>query len=96
MWRDARFAIARTIVAITDLSRVRPRKLPMLASLSLGEAFCLPHRSAHRVSPDRGGHNVQIACPNRFSARDDYGLRSFADRGRNNRSRPAMARHGAQ
>jgi hypothetical protein len=52
--RDERFVIVRTIVAITDLPRVCPRKLPKLASLSLGEALSLSHRSACRDSPDKG------------------------------------------
>jgi hypothetical protein len=95
MLRDARLAITRTIVAITDLSRVRPRKLLMLASLSPDEAFCLPHRNARRVSPDRGGRNVQIACPNRYSARADYSLRVFAGGRRGNRSRDTMGRQSA-
>lgn len=96
MLHDERFVIAHPIMAITDLPRVRPRKLTKLASLSLREALSLSHRNAYRDSPDKGGHNVQIAYRNRFSARLDLSLRDRADRRRCNRSRDTMVRHGAQ
>ena len=93
--QDARFVVARAIVAITDLPRVCPRKLPKLASLSLGEALSLSHRSARRVLPDKGGHNVQIAYRNGYSSGTDRSLRSCAEHGRCNRPRAAMGRQGA-
>ena len=46
--------LARPNVAITDSPRVRPRKLPKPASLSLGEALSFSHRSACRDSSDTG------------------------------------------
>jgi hypothetical protein len=96
MLQDGRFVVARAIVAITDLPQVCPRKLPKLASLSLGEALSLSHRSGRRVSPDKGGHNVQIAYRNGFSPGIDRSLRSCADRGRCNCAHAAMGRRGAQ
>lgn len=96
MLRDERFIIAGTIVAITDLPRVRLRKLPKLASLSLGEALSLSHRSAYRDSSDTRGHNVQIDHTNRFDTRVDRGVRRRADRARRNRPRLAMGHHGTQ
>ena len=87
--------LLRTIGAITDLSRVRPRKLPKLASLRLGEAVCLLHRGALRVSPDKGGHNVQVASGNRFYSCIDPSLRNCADRGRGGRSNDKMGRQSA-
>lgn len=54
MLRDERFVIVPTIVAITNLPRVRPRKLPKLASLSLGAALSISHRSALRGFADKG------------------------------------------
>src|ERR1700722_20054036 len=54
MLRDERFIISRAIVAITNLPRVRPRKLPRLASLSLGAALSISHRSPFGDSPHKG------------------------------------------
>ena len=80
----------------TNSPRVRPRKLPKLASLSLGEALPFSHGNARRDSSDTGGHNVQIDRRNRFRTRVDHSLHNSADRGRRNRPRRAMGRHRTQ
>ena len=83
-------------MTITNSPRDRPRKLPKLASLSLGEALPFSHSSARRDSSDTGGHNVQIDRRNRFRTRVDHSLHNSADRGRCHRPRRALGRHRTQ